>query len=183
MAFKFANKIIDEIKARGSTETPVGSVSGEEFEEWLCTERKKKMTREEAIVFLKEYTQTNFSERCRDAHEMAIKALEQEPCEDAVSRKAVTEFLRNHAKDFEDVKFRMTFMAASSLVENTNYIPSVTPTRKKGKWIRHEERKPLKYGYELIIKGKCSNCGEVFGETYKMNYCPNCGSFMRGEED
>lgn len=106
---------------------------------------------------------------------------EQEPCEDCVSRQSVVDFLENHAKDFDDTKVRMAFRAASSLVENADNVPSVTPTRKKGKWIRHEDRKPLKYGYELIIKGKCSNCEEVYGETYRMKYCPNCGAEMESE--
>lgn len=57
-------------------------------------------------------------------------------------------------------------------------LPLVTHTRKKGEWMRHEERKPLKYGYELIIKGKCSNCEEVYYETHRMKYCPNCGAEM-----
>lgn len=50
MAFKFANEIIDEIKAK-ELEIPIGSVSGEEFEEWLCTERREQMTREEIKHF------------------------------------------------------------------------------------------------------------------------------------
>ena len=40
MTFKFANEIINEIKARGPVKIPAESVSGEEFEEWLCTEKK-----------------------------------------------------------------------------------------------------------------------------------------------
>ena len=61
-----------------------------------------------------------------------------------------------------------------------SHLPSVQE-RKKGKWIRYEEQKPLKYGYELIIKGKCSNCGEVFDKTYKMKCCPNCFAEMESE--
>lgn len=112
------------------------------------------------------------NEDCRKSAEalnIAIKALKQEPCEDAISRQDVLDMMQIR-------------MGAKELYKAVYDLPSVTPTRKKGKWIRHEERKPLKYGYELIIKGKCSNCGEVFGETYKMNYCPNCGARIGGEE-
>ena len=42
MTFKFANEVIDEIKERGAVETPVGSVSDEEFEQWLRTDSCKK---------------------------------------------------------------------------------------------------------------------------------------------
>lgn len=43
MAFKFANDIISEIKARGPVEVPAGSVSGEEFEKWLYGEDEVEM--------------------------------------------------------------------------------------------------------------------------------------------
>ena len=42
------------------------------------------MTREEAIRLLKSYLDEEIHTRgCIDAHRMAIKALEQEPCEDS----------------------------------------------------------------------------------------------------
>ena len=40
MTFKFADEVIDEIKTRGHVEIPEGSVSGEEFEEWLHLKNK-----------------------------------------------------------------------------------------------------------------------------------------------
>ena len=43
------------------------------------------MTREEAINFLKGYLDEEvYTEKCRNAHKMAIKALEQEPRKDEV---------------------------------------------------------------------------------------------------
>ena len=59
-------------------------------------------------------------------------------------------------------------------------LPSAQPERKKGKWI--EAYDPFNR-----ISGRCSVCGweahlyedDVVG----MNYCPNCGADMRGEED
>jgi hypothetical protein len=59
-----------------------------------------------------------------------IEALEQEPCEDAISRRAAVEFLENHAETYEDVGVRMGFKAAASLINNRNYLPSVTPQQK-----------------------------------------------------
>lgn len=119
------------------------------IEEWLCED-----------------------DEIRKALDIAIKSLEQEPCEDAISRKKVMNQIFYSTDNSGDV------VLGSNLRKRIEELPPVTLTRKKGKWIRHEERKPLKYGYELIIKGKCSNCGEVFCETYKMKYCPNCGSLM-----
>jgi hypothetical protein len=43
------------------------------------------MTREDAIHFLKGYLDEEvYTEKCRNAHEMAIKALEQEPILDKI---------------------------------------------------------------------------------------------------
>ncbi len=49
------------------------------------------MTREEAIVFLKDMNECGIL-----AVDMAIKALEQQPCEDAVSRQALKRKLQEH---------------------------------------------------------------------------------------
>lgn len=56
------------------------------------------MTREEAIKLVKEITgmSLDWDDAHYDALQMAIKALEQEPCEDAISRKAVLCHNENH---------------------------------------------------------------------------------------
>ena len=129
------------------------------------------MTREEAIKHGKEQLEV-FGGEHREFIDMAIKALEQEPCEDCVSRQSVSEFLRNHAKDFEDAKFRMAFMTASSLVENADNISPVTPIQR---WIPVSERLPeedeeyLLFGKvdededNYIFIGEYDSCGEQFG--------------------
>lgn len=59
------------------------------------------MTREKAIEILKEIIDEGWLisdfEKCVaiDACEMAIEALEQEPCEDCVSRQVVMEYIKN----------------------------------------------------------------------------------------
>jgi hypothetical protein len=60
-----------------------------------------------------------------------IKWLEQEPCEDAISRAETVQFLADHSNDYEDAIFRMAFKTASSLVNNPHNLPSVAPARKK----------------------------------------------------
>lgn len=72
------------------------------------------------------------------------KLIEKQPCEDCVSREAVVDFLKNHSKDFEDKRSRMAFRAASSLVENPNNIPPVTPLKK---WIPVSKRLPKPFEY------------------------------------
>ena len=59
------------------------------------------MTREEAIRTLKEHKITfqhdfGWNTSTLKALDMAIKALEQEPCEDCISREAVMEYLCSH---------------------------------------------------------------------------------------
>ena len=57
------------------------------------------MTKEEAINELKIFsgtTRIRLSANFWTAHNMAIKALEQEPCEDAISREAALEINRWH---------------------------------------------------------------------------------------
>lgn len=54
MSFKFADEVIDEIKARGQVEIPDGSVSGEEFEEWLRSEKKTENKTKESHMFNQE---------------------------------------------------------------------------------------------------------------------------------
>lgn len=53
--------------------------------------------------------------------------------------------------------------------------------RKKGKWITEP------YNLENDIWAhRCSNCLKVAmlgGNDINLNYCPNCGADMRGEQD
>lgn len=59
-------------------------------------------------------------------------------------------------------------------------LPAAQPERKKGHWIEVND-------YYNRISGKCSACGweshlyedDVVG----MNFCPNCGADMRGEQN
>ena len=54
MSFKFADEVIDEIKTREQVEIPDGSVSGEEFEEWLRSEKKTENKIEESHMLNQE---------------------------------------------------------------------------------------------------------------------------------
>ena len=149
------------------------------------------MTREEAIYCMKAYLLERYgaSEDCPkckyyddcksdEAHKMAIKALEQEPCEDCISRKALLDAIwqKEYGKDYDGVN--TLDIRHINIIEK---MPSVKPTRAKGKWIENEDF----YGDYYY---SCSVCNEDFvtmdGTKPKDNlfyFCPNCGADMRGE--
>ena len=117
---------------------------------------------------------------CRDeclyntALSMAIKALEQEPCDDAVSRQAVLNEVREIATWHSGDAFN-----EDRVITHMKMLPSVTPKREQGEWI-----------IEKDCEGKtrtciCPKCGEKTGKyTWKNpNYCSNCGAEMRTERE
>ena len=95
----------------------------------------------------------------------------QEPCEDAISRQEVKEKLFQlwNCGD-EDYKFE-------TLRDFVAELPSVTPTRKKGRWIE-----------EPNCWLRCSACGAHYPVTsiYGIkgyNFCPDCGEPKAESED
>lgn len=106
----------------------------------------------------------------------AIEALEKEPCEDAISRQYVIEKLNRVNGTAESDKL-------FEIVENA---PSVTLTRKKGKWIIDDKE------YNRIWHCHCSECkkepqdyvggSENWWLVQLPNYCPNCGLEMEDGE-
>ena len=115
------------------------------------------MTREEAIEMLKSKMDghTDTSYEWAETVRMAIKALEQEPCDDAVSRDAVLDLVADYD------------LSMGQVVKGIHALPPVAPQPKMGHW----------------IKDKCSICGEDRA-WYGQNppYCPDCGSYNGGTE-
>jgi hypothetical protein len=100
----------------------------------------------------------------------------EEPCEDAISREDVIKEVDHHTFDTED---------GLCLDEDISIIieklPSVTPTRKKGKWIDTTEIGINTRG-QILHEVICSKCNGIsyfrsIGNKYiGANLCPNCGS-------
>ena len=120
------------------------------------------MTREEAIakIFKKYDIPTSnpfFFE--------IIEALSAEPCEDAISRARVVEWLQNCTDDSIE----------HAIDSNIEFIPSVHPTERVGKWIPHEHDRSFY---------RCSECNICWSKGYVINchmkYCPCCGARMEG---
>ena len=81
------------------------------------------MTREEAIADIRDNIKPIVGGKSLD---MAIKALEQQPCEDCVSRRAVYEILND--------AYFLKIDDGAALQESVKQLPSVTPQQKMGKW-------------------------------------------------
>lgn len=145
------------------------------------------MTREDAKVFLdnikleelgRAIGASDFYSRLIGYHvqalNMAIKALEQEPCDDTISRQAVIDSLHNKFSDGFDSD---RWWNSMSVLYAINKVPSVKPQPKTGHWIEQEDFNGDTYH-------DCSKCGESFcliegtptDNLYK--YCPNCGAKM-----
>lgn len=132
------------------------------------------MTREEAIKILNDYD-INFErhtpEEVAEAHEMAVKALEEQPNEraethecDCISRKLMHDMGATciAARDENG-----DLVALGAL----DVLPSVNLQPKTGHWT-HD-------GGYWKNRWICSECGyKLYDEQSK--YCPNCGARMEG---
>lgn len=105
------------------------------------------MTREEKLHWLNVEIQT-WENDCQSKHPIkealyaARKELEQEPCEDAVSRKSVIAIIQNHWWNCRDI---------DKLV---NELPPVTPQELR--WIPVTEKRPVEFEKVLV--------------TYRLHY-------------
>lgn len=133
------------------------------------------MTREETIARVKHQRDwANEVNRMLDveAFDMAIKALEQEPCEDAVSRKSVITIIQNHWWNCRDI---------DKLV---NELPPVTPQEQfkpmveidlysviKQKYIEREVLDEIRTEIEEQVLESLSDGGDDWFTAEKVNEC------------
>ena len=134
-----------------------------------------RMTNEESIKWLKQIKAVGYEERLlnhTEAIDMAIKALEQQPCTDAISRddalKAIAKAKTVMSENNE------LFVAMINAQMNIHLLPSVSVAEKTGRWIESN-------GVGMFV---CSVCNDSFypmptcmGEPI-LKYCPNCGARM-----
>lgn len=138
------------------------------------------MTREQAkreIDSLDFYLQNHtddYGEESHTAMMMAIEALEQQTCEDAVSREAVLDAMYALCDTGETLKENpwRDNPYIDAVVETIERIPSVNPQR-TGHWIQTQEKDDA----EPFILWECSECHKEFRSVvHKVsNYCPSCG--------
>ena len=144
------------------------------------------MTKEEAINIIKSecyvFNPLNFdgSSRINLALDMAIQALEQEPCEDAISRQIISDYVESHIQEintgYGDLN-KHTNEILRMIVDYIESMPPVTPQPKTGHWIEHN--------HNGIGHIECSECHSWFLmlRLLRNSYCPNCGAEMEGEEE
>jgi hypothetical protein len=137
------------------------------------------MTNEEAIFCIKGiknighdiFTEQKDFQKCLD---MALKALEQEPCDDCVSRQAVLDFMQ--------IK-----MGGKELYKSVYEMPPVRPMSKRSKWIK-QNTAFVNDDNQIITECHCANCygisyfRSISGELVGAKYCPACGAEMDFEE-
>lgn len=98
-------------------------------------------------------------------------ALEQQPCEDCVSKQAV-------AKIINTQRFGIHQISMGIIKEKIESLPSIRPTRKKGKWIRVNPLQENDGG--AFMCSICRSGDWDIKDSY--SFCPNCGAEMEGEE-
>lgn len=102
---------------------------------------------------------------------MAIKALEQDSCDDCIRRKELLEHLYDCKSQSEGIT-QAVIVAVESYVEQ---MPSVRPARRKGKWIT---TRTFQHDGEFY----CDKCKCDSPQNERWDFCPNCGADMRKEE-
>lgn len=151
------------------------------------------MTREEAIRRIeccRNFLANNYSDMGEPnftAFNMAIKALEQEPCDDVISRQAVNDAINDVLVKYIPMLYGSCEKIPLELITAIMQLPPVNPQEPKtGHW----SRKTKVDAYDIAgvktwgIKCQCDRCDfttivvEDFG-YYK--YCPNCGARMESE--
>lgn len=130
------------------------------------------MTIEEAIFILANIDRRVCDDELSEALDMAIQALNQEPCDDCISRQAVLEYIEGNEAD-------LWHKSENELVcQDIKELLPVIPTRKTGRWIKGNS-----YGdqYNYYQSYVCSCCKCECGDVHGWKYCPNCGAKMESE--
>lgn len=145
------------------------------------------MTREEAIAFGNRVISLGLNDDTQQFAELAVKALEQDPCDDAISRKAAIDAMIKIEQD--DIgqygSATLQWLAVRLAIEALNGLPSVTPQPKTGHWIRWYEQKEYDWGIDNIPHCKCSECGKEYDphSSQFIKYCCECGVKMAESEE
>ena len=72
------------------------------------------------------------------------------------------------------------YMDTQSIVDLIDTAPTIDPERKRGEWVNIQISANC-YG---TSSAECNLCGATVHSDFSsvVNYCPNCGAYMRGEK-
>ena len=101
------------------------------------------------------------------------EALEQQPCEDCISRQAVINAINQNC--IYENEYNLT---ASHIKEMVQQLPSVTQKEKTGHLIDDGFASESNWIFDRKTY-RCSSC--KFPTYIKYDYCPNCGARMVSE--
>ena len=108
-----------------------------------------------------------------EEHKLILELLEQQPCEDTISRA-------------DAVKVASGYCHPSNIAKELAKLPPVQPKIKTGHWIDME---CYHYYYDRGFETAelmCSRCNEIvewdIEPSHKPYYCENCGSIMNEVE-
>lgn len=107
-----------------------------------------------------------------EEHKLILELLEQEPCEDCISRQSLLNRLNNFNKWCKDGRLQGSLFVIDVIKD----MPPVTPQPKTGHWIDCDVSDDYSAdGYD------CSVCG--VNVEYATSYCPICGAKMEKNEN
>ena len=174
-------------------------ISREEIAELLARESEE-MSREQAIAIIrKEYLCVDrdcdierscgkcdlmipSKEPILEAYKVAIKALGQESCEDAISRQGAIDAMYGLCGDetLKENPWRDN-PHIDAITDCLERLPSVIPSRPQGHWIFEKgDGKTCVDGYVCSACNKSFHTHVPYFAEYK--YCPNCGAKMAESE-
>jgi hypothetical protein len=105
---------------------------------------------------------------------------ELEPSADCISRAKALEMLGDEPENWTDTEKEIqevnNYRWFKSILEE---LPPVTPQQRVGKWIQTKDDCDGVNFYDFSFE--CSKCGRE--QSFKSNYCPNCGAKMEVNAD
>lgn len=131
------------------------------------------MTREEAIADIRDNIKPVVGGISLD---MAIKALEQESCEDCISREAVNDLVDELARAISDERCCISRgRSTATIMQDILDLSSVTPKEKTGHWMQRP-----RYEGDDQPDLVCPNCGFKISWWDLGNFCAKCGTGLEG---
>lgn len=137
------------------------------------------MTREEAVKIFN--TVLLFGkcdcpkEEIEECLRIAIKALEQEQCEDCISRQTLYEWLDGwkEKNKYYHSYTKNEIIPICEVIDIIQSLPPVSPQPKTGRWIYGIDEDT---GEKDLYAWTCSECEGKY--PWQPKYCPNCGAKM-----